>query len=269
MAAQHLRPPFRFARLIYRLYRAFVRIATIPLRPLPEGAAKARIRNLVLRFQNSLPTELVVNKGDTVVQVGTPHPRTMRRFRRAIGAHGRLVIVEAMPENQERLEQAMSTDGFTNIVIIKGAACNDNRMGTLAISPVQGDHRLRLEGIEMDNDRRPENARMESIPVKFLRLDEELPKHGVEQIDYLSVTVNGAEVEVLRGAEKLLRAGRRHARIYAKGHARDAHGKPIHIQSQTFMKDLGYETIITRGEPSGILDEDWLWRAGDLYAWKA
>ena len=47
-------------------------------------------------------------------------------------------------------------------------------------------------------------------------------------IDYLSVTVNGAELEVLKGAEALLRSAPSHARIYAKGHALDNAGEPIH-----------------------------------------
>ena len=68
----------------------------------------------------------------------------------------------------------------------------------------------------------------------------------------MSVTVNGAEAEVLRG--------------FAKGHALDQDGKPIHLQSEELMRSIGYDTKITRGEPSSTTDKSWLRCAGDLYA---
>ena len=72
------------------------------------------------------------------------------------------------------------------------------------------------------------------------------------EIDFLSVTVNGAELEVLKGSEGLLRSAPRHARVYAKGHALDETGEPIHRAAQQFLKELGYETTITKGEPVSL-----------------
>lgn len=262
------KPPFRWARQFYKVRRGLVRIATIPLRSLPEGPFKARARTFLLNFQHSLPTEFVVNRGDVVVQIGTPNPATMRRFRRAVGDQGRLLIVEAMPDNQERLAQAIAADGFTNVDLIRAAACNENRDGELAISPFWGDHKIPLETITMDNDRRPENAAMETIPVRFVRLDDALAALGIDGIDYLSVTVNGAEMEVLKGARELLAKAPAAARVYAKGHALDEDGHPINLQTSAFLDSLGYQTKITKGEPSSILDGDWRWRAGDVFAWK-
>ena len=122
--------PNRLARRIYRYRRGVVRVATIPVRRLPETSpGKRRARSLVLRHQHSLPTELAVNRGDTVVQVGTPNPATMRRFLRSIGRSGRLVIVEAMPENQERLARAIAELGTDNVQLVRAAACNESRAG--------------------------------------------------------------------------------------------------------------------------------------------
>lgn len=173
------KPPFRLARTFYKLFRGATRVLTIPVRRLPEGNAKSSIRRFVLRFQHSLPTELVVNAGDTVVQVGTPNPRTMARFARAVGEAGRLIIVEAMPDNQARLEQAIREGGHHNVSLIKAAACNENGAGELAVSPFWGDHRIPLADIAMDNDRKAENQNMPRIPVRFVRLDDALDELGV------------------------------------------------------------------------------------------
>ncbi|MEP0189422.1 MAG: FkbM family methyltransferase [Erythrobacter sp.] len=260
---------FKLTRYIYWGMRGVVRVATIPVRGLKEGPAKARIRKFILNFQHSLPTEFVVNKGDTVVQIGTPRPKTMARFRRAVGSEGRLVIVEAMPENQDRLAKAIAEYGFDNVTLIRAAACNENKQGELAISPYIGDHKIDLDHIDMDNDLRPGNAQMEHIPVEFVRLDDELPRHGVETIDLLSVTVNGAEGEVLKGARDTLSRSPAGTRVYAKGHALDKSGQPLHLETQAIMQSIGYQTKITKGEPSSTKDTKWLWRAGDLFAWKA
>lgn len=269
MSSRLRKPPFRFARLFYLGYRGFVRLVTVPMRYLREGPVKQGLRAGLLRFQHSLPTELAVNRGDTVVQVGTPNPRTMLRFLRAVGPAGRLVIVEAMPENQARLQDTIDRDRLDNVMLIRAAACNENRDGELAVSPFWGDHKIPLPQVTMDNDLKPENDEMSLIPVEFVRLDDALAKIGIDALDYLSVTVNGAEVEVLKGAAEVLRRSGRGTRVYAKGHALDELGRPIHVQSQSVMSELGYRTRITKGEPSSTLDKSWLWRHGDLYAWKA
>ena len=176
---------FKLARIIYLLWRGSVRVMTVPFRGLQEGPFKNSLRKFILKFQHSLPTEFVVNKGDTVVQIGTPWPKTMKRFLRALGSEGNLVIVEAMPENQERLENAIAEESIENVLLIKGAASNENRMGELLISPYKGDHKIEITDIAMDNDLKPGNDYETRIPVQFFKLDDELKRHGINKFDYL------------------------------------------------------------------------------------
>jgi FkbM family methyltransferase len=257
----------RLARLGNYAKRAIIRVLTLPARVLPEGHPKTAVRRLVLTVQNSLPTELAVNAGDTVVQIGTPWPQTLRRFRRAIGPEGRLVIFEAMPDNAARLRATVEEDGFTNVTIFEGAAFSTRQSGTLMTSPHRGDNKIRLDGIRMDNDLRPINARMGEIAVEFHRIDDVLADLGIDRLNFLSVTVNGAELEVLKGAEATLRNSP-DLRVYSKGHARLADGTPINRPIKSYLEELGFRAVITRGEPSSARDEGWLYRDGDVYAWK-
>lgn len=258
----------KLSKVLYDVQRLLVSILVRPFRLVGEGVFKNRVRCAVLSIQNMLPTGFAVNRGDTVIQIGTPWPRTMKRFLRAMGSGGHLVIVEAMPENQERLEQTIAREGIKNVTLIKGAASNETRMGELLLSPFPADHKIEVSGIRMDNDLRPANEDMTRIPVKFFRLDDVLREHGIERFDYLAVTVNGAEAEVLRGVENTLKNCASGTRVYAKGHALNDDGTPIHVEMDAFMKSLGFRTKISRGEPSSTFDARWLWRAGDLYAWK-
>lgn len=255
------------ARLVNYGKRAITRVLSMPARLLPEGGAKDSIRLALLKVQNSLPTELAVNRGDVVVQIGTPWPETLRRFRRAVGDSGKLVIFEAMPENQKLLEACVKTDGYDNVTVFRGAAWSSRGKGKMQTSSHVGDHKIKIDDVHMDNDLRDINVAMGEIDVEFHTIDEVLESLGINQINHLSVTVNGAEFEVLKGAERTLRRSR-NIRVYSKAHARLENGQPISSLILPYMKELGYKAVISKGEPSSTLDERWLYRDGDVYAWK-
>lgn len=255
------------ARLANFLLRFLTRTVSSPARFLPEGRAKDAVRRALLRVQNSVPIELVVNRGDTVVQIGTPWPQTLRRFRRAVGDGGRLVIFEAMPDNADTLRRAVAADGFTNVTVFEGAAFSRRMRGTLMTSPYKGDNKIRLDGVRMDNDLRGINAEMGEIAVEFHTVDEVLAGLGIDTINYLSVTVNGAELEVLKGAQgTLLRSP--DLRVFSKGHARLDDGTVLNVPIREYLENLGMTAVISRGEPSSTLDRSWRRRGGDVFAWK-
>lgn len=252
---------------LYYFFRGATRVATIPFRNMAEGDAKNAIRRFFLKFQHSLPTEFAVNAGDVVCQIGTPWPQTMRRFRRRIGENGRLVIFEALPDNARKLREAVAEGGFTNVDIIERAAWSSPGDGKLSISPFAGDHKIAIDDVAMDNDLKAGNQEMPEIDVRFDTIDNVMAELGLDRLDYLSVTVNGAEHEVLKGAEHTIRAAGR-LRIYSKGHALHKNGEPINAGIRNYLQSLGMTAVITRGEPSSTDNETWLWRAGDVFAWK-
>jgi len=257
---------FRPANLRIYAFRALVRFLAGPARRLDEGRTKQLIRYFILSFQNSLPTELAVNRGDTVIQIGTPWPRTLRRFRRAVGDTGRLIIFEAEPRNHARLKEAIEADGMENVELILAAAWSVDATGQLHLSPHAGDHKVQADGITMDNDLRPENDYAEKIEVDFRTIDSVLKDLGVNHVDYISVTVNGAELEVLKGArETLVRS--RPIRVFSKGHALTEAGVPLHTEIRVYLEGLGLNTKISRGELSAATQGGWGRRGGDIYGW--
>ncbi len=257
----------KLARVLNYGKRAVTRTVSAPARLLPEGKAKDFVRRALLRVQNSVPTELAVNRGDTVVQIGTPWPSTMHRFRKAIGANGRLVIFEAMPANANRLRAAIQESGYSNVTLFEGAAYSSRQSGRMMVSPHVGDHKIKVDGVRMDNDLRSINAEMGEVNVEFHRIDDVLQDLGISEINYLSVTVNGAELEVLKGAEETLRRST-HIRTYSKGHARLDNGQPINTLIKPYLESLGMKAVISKGEPSSTHDERWLYRDGDVFAWR-
>lgn len=263
MSASHsLRHRLNYAK------RSVTKIVFYPFSALPACQLKDAARRTILRLQNSLPLELAVGKGDVVLQIGTPWPRTMKRLRKAAGNSGVVVIVEAEPRNFDRLTDARDKAGFDNVHIVNSAAWSQDEDGVLNVSAAfAGDHKIGVEGVLMDNDLRPENAEMKVIPCKFRKIDTILADLHIETLDYLSITVNGAELEVLKGATKTLNASPR-VRVYSKGHSLQNDKTPLNQPIRAFLESLCFKTMLTRGEPTPENDSDWLWRAGDVYAWK-
>ena len=254
---------------IYKLQRRVTAVIFYPLTFLDEGGLKNFLRSLILKFQHSLPIELVVNRGDTVVQIGTPWPRTIDRFLKAIGSNGRLIVFEANPHNFYNLKAHISSNSIGNATVIHAAVCNSNGTGELSLSASHdGDHKIDLSDISMDNDLRIGNEEMEKVTVPFVRIDDALRQLDIMVFDYLSVTVNGAEIEVIKGAAETLDRTGVGARVYAKGHALNASGKAINTELAFRLQSLGFVTAITKGENSSSDDGKWLKRAGDVFAWK-
>ena len=254
----------RIRYLVARLLRASLNTLFSPVRFMREGPAKNRVRSFLLRFQHALPVRLAVNAGDVAVQVGTPNPGTLRELSSAVGATGRVIILEASSANAGTLVDAAARLKDDNVTIVHCAAWFESGELELAVSPFHGDHRVMLDGVEHDNDFRSGDAYPQTEQVKARRVDDVLAELGQDAADYIAITVNGAELEVLRGCERLLK--RPSMRLYIKGHAL-VDGEPLCVPIRAYLDERGLSSLLTRGEPGVGSDSRWRRRSGDVFAW--
>lgn len=251
----------------HTIARSLVWALSIPCRHIPQSALKERIKVAMLRVQNHLPWRLQVNRGETAMQIGTPNPRTVSRYSKSVGPTGRVVIVEAEPGNVERLRKALPTLPHRNVAIVHRGAWSEKGTLRLVLSPYKGDHKFPVSGIVHDNDYRPENTYDESVEVDVDTVDNIARAHGLERVDFVSITVNGAEIEVLKGCDEIL--GRRPMRIYVKAHARHATGSPINETIMAMLRARGFTVMRTAGERAVGTNPEWTVREGDVYGYKA
>ena len=236
-----------------------------PFTYIPESSLKRAVRKLVLNFYNSVPLFIALNKGDIAVQVGTPNVRTMKRFSRYVGSLGKVIIIEADKDNVAKLESAMARLNLRNVEIIPCAAWSEKRELVFYLSDIRnGDHKLPVEGVLVDNDFTNEYSK---VKVEADTVDSLLEKVGINFINYISITVNGAELEVLKGMKNLIKSSN-HCRIYSKGHSQ-LNGEPLNQHIKRYLEAFeGYKIVISRGEKSNSGQSNWKRRAGDIFAWK-
>jgi FkbM family methyltransferase len=233
-------------------------------RLIPDGALRERLWALVLALRPTLPKELVANRGDVVLAVGTPRPATVDRFVNIVGHSGTVVVIEADPTNAERLTDHVASHRIANVTVVPKGAWNAKGQHRLRIANHPGDHRLDVDSIVHDNDLREDYA--SSTIVEVDTADSILTDLGLDDTDigFVEITVNGVEVQVLEGMEKTLT---RTSRLFVKGHARDTQtGAPINTTISAFLNDEGFRTTITR--PSKSRAGEWGLREGDVFAWR-
>ena len=96
------------------------------------------------------------------------------------------------------------------------------------ISEILSDHRLEDSNILHDNDLRGDGYINENI-VQIDTIDNILSDLEIDKVDYIEITVNGAELKVLEGMKNSLKTTRR---IYTKTYAIDLE------KNQTLTKEI-------------------------------
>ena len=129
------------------------------------------------------------------------------------------------------------------------------------------DHRIENTDIVIDNDLREKQesgAYRDCITVEASTIDLMMREAGVDRIDYIEITVNGAELDVIKGMEEIMP---RTSIIFAKGHVRDqVTGQPLNRSITDHLRRHGFETAITISSKSVV--KEWGLRDGDVYAWR-
>jgi len=143
---------------------------------------------------------------------------------RIVGANGRVFSFEPDPEVSARLRRNVARNGFSNITVVEAGVWSSsgdvNFVPAAASSPDHG------TGSFVGSD-----AGVAGMPVRCVALDDFLadaPPPAAIKCD-----VEGAEVEVLRGAAKLLE--RHHPWILCEIHS-EANGRA----TREFLRRLGY-----------------------------
>lgn len=225
----------------------------------PEGRLKEQLRRLGLRFFKRFPIELTLRKGETVVQVGAQPRGELLRLAQIVGEKGRVIAIEPEPANVEGLRKTLEKNSVKNVTIIPKGTWSERGKQRLLLSPHPGDHKINVPGVLHDNDLRPENYQS-FAEIEVDTVDNILRTPGINRVDYVKITINGAELEVLKGMEETLRGD---LRLRVKGHALED-GQPLHKAIASLLKERGFSIKIAKGEGAPV-SKDFV-RKGDIYA---
>lgn len=232
---------------------------------LPAGSYKNKIRSTLIRRLNIAPREVLIDRGETAVMVGSPNPRRLHQFARSVGDHGRVLFVEPEPSNYNSLNEAAKK--YSHASVDKRGAWSERGTQTLQLGGAEypADHKIPVEGVKHDNDYREENYK-QAVDIDVAPLDEIINDIEIRP-DYVEIMVNGAELEVLKGANQMLREET--PKLWIKGHALVDSGEPINKEIVNYLADYGYHTAVSPGGDETVGETgEWEKREGDVFGWK-
>lgn len=149
----------------------------------------------------------VVRPGWTCVDAGANIGYLSLIMARAVGPAGRIYAFEALPAMSERLAANVALNGLEN-VRIETTCLGDSRGEASFFAPRAGISNVGQSSLFLD--RHPALGAGEVVrhTVPVVPFDEFAEREGLASWHFLKIDVEGAEVQVLRGAERSLRRWR-------------------------------------------------------------
>lgn len=124
-----------------------------------------------------------IKRGDVVVDCGANQGVTTILFSKAVGTSGKVIAIEPLPWNVEAIRKSKELSSASNVIVIESAAGSVRSSAKMHTHSVAGN-------IADDG----------TFQVAVMPLDDLVPGN----VDFLKIDVEGHEIEVLKGAKRIL-----------------------------------------------------------------
>ncbi|MDA4118522.1 MAG: FkbM family methyltransferase [Thaumarchaeota archaeon] len=146
-------------------------------------------------YNNIYEKEFTVKPGDVVLDVGAHIGSFTLKAAREVGPAGRVISFEPSSENFGLLGRNVAANSYANI-----------RLYNVAVGSQPGTARLQLHQRRGTNSlyahSTSESVGMEDVEVRTL--DSVVRELNLARVDFMKIDVEGAELEVLKGAKEVL-----------------------------------------------------------------
>jgi len=171
----------------------------------------------LLNFGSSLLT-----RGGVALDLGANQGIYTCAFGSAVGPEGRVVSVEPIPRQVDRLETNTKLNGWSHVKVVSGAI--SDTVGEIDLRMNHGDTAASIVWGSTDTDK--------VIRVKTRTIDEIVAGEKLPKVDFIKIDVEGAEMLALRGAVQTLRSFRPILSIETS---------PESPEPVDFLRTLGYK----------------------------
>ena len=176
-------------------------------------------------------------EGDVVLDIGAYVGMFTVKAARLVGTTGKVIAIEPSPENYELL--ARNCEELHNVILVKKAVMSTNGMGRLYYSKSAAANSLVTRWKEY-------------VEVQTITLDDLVEELGLDKVDIIKVDAEGAEIDVLKGARKVLAKG---TRLVIAAYHTAPNGKAEIAQVVTALHAADYRATRVRGLRSYIYAE--------------
>ncbi|MBP7708778.1 FkbM family methyltransferase [Candidatus Pacearchaeota archaeon] len=162
-------------------------------------------------------------KAETVIDAGANFGAISVYLSRLVGSSGKVLAFEPDPANRLTLNRNLKLNNCTNVEVLDVAVFDYE--GKIPFTSAGSDSHFSLNG---------------SLEVQASSLDVECAIRGIspQDVSFIKMDIEGAEIEAIEGAKRLLIRGKPHLAI-ASYHERN--GEKTHVYLENRLKDWGYK----------------------------
>jgi FkbM family methyltransferase len=156
--------------------------------------------------ENEIIEHFGPKQGDVVVDVGAHIGRYTIISSKRVGINGKVIAIEANPENYEMLKKNIQLNGLTNIIALNYAVNSKEEESRLKLYLPGEEVGYTIYNTIMTNRANPKEDKFVEVNATTLDNLLLLQQNGIghEQVNWIKVDVEGAEFEVLKGAINVL-----------------------------------------------------------------
>ena len=177
-------------------------------------------------YQKRLAFEKNIGKNTVVYDIGANVGYFSLLAAVLTGPQGQVVAFEPLPRNVDFLKKHIEINCLNNIKVIEAAVADQDGSSTFKLGASTAMGHLGAGG---------------ELEVTLVSLDSLINQGDVKPPDFIKIDVEGAEFEVLQGAQTLI--AQYHPTLFLDTHGRDAHQRVIQ-----FLSDRGYQFEILDGK---------------------
>lgn len=163
--------------------------------------------------------------GETVLDLGAYSGLTSIMFSQLVGASGKVVAVEADPENYECAKVNIKNSGLDNINLVFGAMWSNNN-GIL----FSGELNMGSAAVDIVG------ARGQVSKIPSFTLSVVAKKYNLEQVNFIKCDIEGAEIEIFKDSKFF---NRYNPRIIIEAH--NIKGQPTSKKITGILNKYGYK----------------------------
>jgi len=147
------------------------------------------------------------------------------RAARMVGQQGKVIAIEPVAENVRYLRKNVAANGLKNVIIVEKGAWSSTDS-------------LELHGGEYSVSWSFKIPQRKRLLVRVAPLDEVFEQHGLTEIGYMKLDIEGAELEALHGAERTL--VRDDVKLAIAGYHILENGKGNRESITRYLRNLGF-----------------------------
>jgi FkbM family methyltransferase len=168
-------------------------------------------------------------EGDTVVDIGAHMGRYTITSSKSVGASGKVIAVEAHPYNYRLLQDNLRLNKLTNVSTLNLAVYSEKARLKLYLPDEElgytGHHSLMTNYLATKHGKQTDRRYIE---VEADTLDNLLKSEGIVTVNWIKIDVEGAEYEVLKGAQDTLAASE-YISILVEVHGKENYGPTVDL----------------------------------------